>query len=218
MATNIEQTADHIKRDGIVAIIRGDYGEDAILQMGEALLEARIVLVEVTLNTRGALESIPKLRKQFGGSMVVGAGTVRTADQVKLALDAGAEFIVSPNFDAAAVARSMAHDILHLPGIATPTEAQQAVNVGCRMVKLFPIDALGGVAYLKALRAPLNDVDFLPTGGIGVENIAEYARAGAVAVGIGSSLVSKDWTVELLIERAAALRAAWDGAKAHVSG
>lgn len=218
MTTNIEQTSARIKRDGIVAIIRGDYSDDVILRMGEALLEAKIVLIEVTLNTRGALEAIPMLRARFSGAMVVGAGTVRTADQVKQALDVGAEFIVSPNFDPTAVARSLAHDILHLPGIATPTEAQQAYNVGCRMLKLFPIDALGGVAYLKALRAPLNDIDFLPTGGIDAKNIADYARAGAVAVGVGSSLVSKDWTPELLKERAAALRAGWDGAKVHGGG
>lgn len=213
MASNIEKTTARLKAEGIVAIVRGDYGEHEILQMGEALLEGGITLIEVTLNTRGALDSIPMLRKRFGDTMMVGAGTVRTMDQVKLALDAGAEFLVSPNFDPPSVARALAHDVLHLPGVATPTEAQNAFNAGCRMLKLFPVDVLGGAAYLKAIRAPLNDIDFVPTGGIGIDNIAEYARAGAVGVGLGSSLVSKDWTPDLLRQRGRALRAAWDSAK-----
>jgi 2-dehydro-3-deoxyphosphogluconate aldolase/(4S)-4-hydroxy-2-oxoglutarate aldolase len=211
--TNIERSMARVKADGLVAIVRGDFGSEAIVRMGEALIASRITLLEVTLNTTGALESIPLLRKQFGDAVVVGAGTVRTAAQAQAALDAGAEFMVSPNFDPATVALAQSHDILHLPGIATATEAQMAFVAGCRMLKLFPVDALGGTAYLKALRAPLDDIDFVPTGGIGVENVADYRRAGAAAVGIGSSLVSKDWTVDLLHNRAAALRAAWDGAK-----
>ncbi len=213
MASNIEKTTARLKAEGIVAIVRGDYSEHEILQMGEALLEGGITLIEVTLNTRGALESIPMLRKRFGDTMMVGAGTVRTMEQVKTALDAGAEFLVSPNFDPPSVSQAMAHDVLHLPGVATPTEAQNALNAGCRMLKLFPVDVLGGAAYLKAIRAPLNDIDFVPTGGIGIENIAEYARAGAVGVGLGSSLVSKDWTPELLRQRGKTLRTAWDSVK-----
>lgn len=213
MTTQIEQTTARMKADGIVAIVRGDYGEADIMRMGEALLNGKIALIEVTLNTRGALESIPMLRKQFGDAMLVGAGTVRTVEQVKQAFDAGAQFIVSPNFDPASVARSLADDLLHLPGVATPTEAQNAFAAGCKTLKLFPVDVLGGAAYLKALRAPLNDIDFVPTGGISVDNIAEYAHAGAVGVGLGSSLVAKDWTPEILTSRGLALRAAWDGAR-----
>jgi 2-dehydro-3-deoxyphosphogluconate aldolase/(4S)-4-hydroxy-2-oxoglutarate aldolase len=216
MAANIEIAAARLKAEGIIAIVRGDYGEHEIVQMGEALLEGGITLIEVTLNTRGALESIPMLRRRFGDTIMVGAGTVRTIEQVKTALDAGAEFLVSPNFDPASVEHALAHDVLHLPGVATPTEAQNAYNAGCRMLKLFPVDVLGGPAYLKAIRAPLNDIDFVPTGGIGIENIAAYARAGAVGVGLGSSLVSKDWTPELLRQRGRALRAAWDGAKGEL--
>jgi 2-dehydro-3-deoxyphosphogluconate aldolase/(4S)-4-hydroxy-2-oxoglutarate aldolase len=198
----------------LVAILRGDYGKDGLLAIAEALIEVQITAVEVTLNSRGALDSIPVMRREYGDAILIGAGTCRTPGQVQQAIDAGAQLIVSPNFDPAAVALAQAHDILMTPGIATPTEAQTAFNAGCNVVKLFPCDVLGGPAYLKAVRAPLDDVQFMPTGGIGLNNIADYRKAGAFAVGVGSSLVSGvDWKRDELKERAAAMRAAWSGAK-----
>jgi 2-dehydro-3-deoxyphosphogluconate aldolase/(4S)-4-hydroxy-2-oxoglutarate aldolase len=214
MTTNIEQTRAKIKQMGLVAILRGDFPMPNIMKIAEGLLEAGVPLMEVTLNSQGALEAIKTLRREFGGrGLFVGAGTVRTAEQVEAAIAAGAEFIVSPNFDPAAVARSQAHDILHLPGVFTPSEAHNAFAAGCRMVKLFPVDALGP-GYLKALRAPLNDIEFVPTGGIDANNLGSYIRAGAVAVGIGSSLISgPNQSTEEIVARAKALRAAWEQAR-----
>jgi 2-dehydro-3-deoxyphosphogluconate aldolase/(4S)-4-hydroxy-2-oxoglutarate aldolase len=210
--SNIDRTADRLNQAGLVAILRGDYGKDGLLAIAEALIEVQITAVEVTLNSRGALEALPVMRQQYGEEILIGAGTCRTAAQVQQAIDAGAHLIVSPNFDPAAVAVAQANDVLMTPGVATPTEAQNAFNAGCKVLKLFPCDILGGPPYLKAVRAPLDDIKFMPTGGIGLNNIAEYRKAGAFAVGVGTSLVSGvDWNRDELKERAAAMRAAWFG-------
>lgn len=208
-----DKVANEIKQSGIIAIIRGSFALDDMQRMAEALVAGGVRVMEVTLNSSDALTAISRLREQGGDDLLVGAGTVRTAGQVEQALDAGAQFLISPNFDAASVARSLAADTLHLPGVATPSEAQNAFVAGCKMVKLFPADVLGGTAYLKAMRAPLNDIEFVPTGGIGLENIADYRRAGAVAVGLGGSLISdKNWSAADIQVKAARLRAAWDRA------
>jgi 2-dehydro-3-deoxyphosphogluconate aldolase/(4S)-4-hydroxy-2-oxoglutarate aldolase len=214
MTSNIEQTRAKIKQMGLVAILRGDFPMPNIMKIAEGLLEAQVPLMEVTLNSQGALEAIKTLRQELGGrGLFVGAGTVRTAEQIEAAIAAGAQFTVAPNFDPETVARSLAHDILHLPGVFTPTEAQMAFAAGCRMLKLFPVDIVGP-AYLKALRAPLNDIEFVPTGGIDANNLGSYIKAGAVAVGIGSSLISgPNQSTEDIVARAKALRAAWEQAR-----
>ncbi len=209
-----EQTVIRLKHEGIIAIIRGQFSTERILEIGRALLVARVPVMEVTLNTSNALEAIKELRAHFGADLLVGAGTVRSVNQVDLALNAGAQFLVSPNFDPDSVAYSQQRDVLHVPGVFTATEAQNAFVAGCRMLKLFPSEVLGP-KYLKALRAPLNDVDFVPTGGISVDNLADYVRAGAVAVGIGSELIrGPQQSTEEVTIRAAALRKAWEEAHA----
>jgi 2-dehydro-3-deoxyphosphogluconate aldolase/(4S)-4-hydroxy-2-oxoglutarate aldolase len=145
--------------------------------------------------------------------MLIGAGTVRYASQVHPAQEAGAQFIVSPNFDADTAARARSAGLLHLPGVFTATEAQTAFSAGCGLLKLFPADTVGP-AYLKALRAPLDDVEFVPTGGINVDNIGAYRQAGAVAVGLGSQLIAgRQQASDELTARAKALRAAWEATK-----
>lgn len=208
----IEQTKAFIKQTGIIAIVRGNYPLEEILEIGDALLAAPVQIMEVTLNSANALEAIAALRQRYGDNMLVGAGTVRTKEQVDAAIDAGAQFIVAPNFDESSVRRALQRAILHIPGIFTATEAQQAFVAGCAMVKLFPSDTVGP-KYLRALRAPLNDIDFIPTGGISVDNIAEFARAGAVAVGMGSALVPAKWSSAEIISTARALRTGWEEGK-----
>lgn len=208
-------TAQHaekmLREHGLVAIMRGDFPVDAFLTIGDVLAENGIRVMEVTLNSAQAREAIPALRARFGEDLLIGAGTIRRVEQVDEALEAGAQFIVSPNFNPDAVARSQAAGVLHLPGVATPTEAENAFTAGCHMLKLFPADVLGGPTYLKVIRAPLDDIDFVPTGGITPENAGEYRRAGAVALGLGSALVSKDWTRENVATRARALVSSWRG-------
>ncbi|MDQ4078416.1 MAG: bifunctional 4-hydroxy-2-oxoglutarate aldolase/2-dehydro-3-deoxy-phosphogluconate aldolase [Chloroflexota bacterium] len=213
IVNSVEEIREHIKRVGIIPIIRGDFPTAWLLELGDVLLAAGIPVVEVTLNSQNALGAIATLRERFGDDMVVGVGTVRTVEQVDPAIDVGAQFVVSPNFDPASVARSQARGILHLPGVLTPTEAQTAYAAGCSMLKLFPADVLGP-DYLKALRAPLDDIEFVPTGGISPTNLSEYVRAGAVAVGVGSSLVpGSPIALEEIEQRAKALREIWERAR-----
>lgn len=201
----IESTHQKIKQCGIIAILRGDYTPENLLHIGDALLAGTVIAMEVTLNSPGALTALPLLRQHFGDTMLVGAGTVRTASQVRQAVNAGAQFLVSPNFEAETVAVARSQGVLHLPGVFSATEAQATFAAGCNMLKLFPMDFFGP-AYLKVLRGPLDDVDFVPTGGVTLENIGEYARAGAAAVGVGSQLVGDPAEIA---QRAIALRQAW---------
>lgn len=213
MTSNIQQTAHRIKSGRLVAIIRGDFPLDKLIEVGDALLASPVLTMEITMNTSNALEAIAQMRQRAGDNMLVGAGTVRTTRQAQAALDAGAQFLVAPGFDVAVVKLAQSKDILHLPGVLTPTEVESAVAAGCRMLKLFPADALGP-GYLKALRAPLDDVEFVPTGGIGVNNLADYARAGAAAVGVGGSLVAgPQTTMAEIISTARALQAVWEQAQ-----
>jgi len=212
MGSKASAMAERIRTQGLVAIIRGNFTRQQILAIGEVLLAAGTPVMEVTLNTTDALGAIAALRQQFGDQLIVGAGTVRTADQLQQTVAAGAQFTVAPNLDLATVDQAHQHDLLHLPGVFTPTEVQTAFAAGCRMVKLFPSEIVGP-RYLKALRAPLDDVDLVPTGGITPENIADYVRAGAAAAGIGSALVTgPNQSLDDLAARARALRAAWDAA------
>lgn len=211
--SSIARSTEFVLDNGLVAIVRGNFPNAKLLEIGDALLASPVLVMEVTLNTTGALEGITLLRQRFGDKMLVGAGTVRTVEQFHAAVAAGAQFTVSPNLDMATVQASLAADILHLPGVFTPTEAQQAFVAGCKMVKLFPSEAVGP-KYLKAIRAPLDDIKFIPTGGITPDNVGEYIRAGASAVGLGSALVTgPDQPMDDLIKRARAIRAAWKEAK-----
>lgn len=212
MQTKATEMAQRVRAEGLIGIVRGNFSQSQILAIGEVLLAASTPVMEVTLNTTSALDAIRALRKQFGDKLLVGAGTVRTAEQFQQALNAGAQFTVAPNLDLATVAQAHEHDLLHLPGVFTPTEAQNAFVAGCRMVKLFPSEIVGP-RYLKALRAPLDDIDLVPTGGITPENIAEYVKAGAAAAGIGSALVTgPQQALDDLTARARALRTAWNAA------
>ncbi len=207
----IQSAEQMIRQHGLIAIMRGDFPVDDFLTIGEVLAENGIRIMEVTLNSTHAQAAIPALRQRFGDDLLIGAGTIRRVAHVDEALALGAQFIVSPNFDPASVARSQAANVLHLPGVATPTEAETAFAAGCAMLKLFPADVLGGPTYLKAIRAPLDDIAFVPTGGIEPGNAGLYRRAGAAALGLGGSLVSRNWTPETLASRARALVDSWTG-------
>jgi 2-dehydro-3-deoxyphosphogluconate aldolase/(4S)-4-hydroxy-2-oxoglutarate aldolase len=209
----MESELNLIGTQGVIAIVRGQYTLDQVLAIGETLAGAGLAILEITLNTSSALTAIEQLRHKMGSDILVGAGTVRTAVQLQQAMDAGATFTVAPTFDPETVAAALAHDFLLVPGVFTATEAETAVRAGCRLLNLFPYDMFGP-DYLKALRAPLDDIRFVPTGGISAENIGDYRRAGAFACGIGSALVSKPGqSMVELAQRARALRQAWEAAE-----
>lgn len=173
---------------GLISIIRGGFSLREIMQLSEALLKGGVKVVEVTLNSTHALEGVRALQRDFGGEMLVGAGTLRSAEDVHKAVDAGASFLIAPCLDLPSVEAAAQYETLMLPGIFTASEAQAAFVAGCETVKLFPAE-VGGPAYLRALRAPLEHIDFIPTGGVTHETIADFHQAGAVAFGVGSALV-----------------------------
>jgi 2-dehydro-3-deoxyphosphogluconate aldolase/(4S)-4-hydroxy-2-oxoglutarate aldolase len=202
-----------IKQAGIVAMIRGDFPIARAVAISAALVDESVCVIEVALNSRDALEAVAELRQVLGDRALVGAGTVRTPADLERALEAGAQFAVAPAFSTEAVALARELGVLYVPGVLTPTEAMLAHEAGCRMLKLFPTDVLGP-AYLQAMRAPLNDLQFVPTGGVNAGNIAAYAQAGAAAVGVGSALIAgPDQPLEDLRRRARALRQGWQEAR-----
>lgn len=212
-STSIQDATTFVLDEGLIAIVRGNFPAAKLIEIGDALLASPVLVMEVTLNTTGALDAIRLLRDRFGDQMLVGAGTVRNVAQFDQAIAAGAQFTVAPNLDLPTVQRAQAQDILHLPGVFTPTEAQTAFAAGCKLVKLFPSEVVGP-RYLKAIRAPLDDIQFIPTGGITPENVGDYIRAGAAAVGLGSALITgPGQPSDDLITRARAIRAAWKAAK-----
>ena len=203
----------HIEAGRIVAIMRGDFGGREA-EIVSVLRAAGITAVEVTLNSPDALATIAALARQFGTQMALGAGTVLRPAEVEQAAAAGAQFIVSPNRNVEVIATTKRLGLLSLPGCYTPSEIVEALDAGADAIKIFPANTLGP-AYVKAVRAPLNEVRLVPTGGVTPEKAREYFAAGAWAVGIGSELVGKDvWQTgnfELLQRRAAEFVSAAQG-------
>jgi 2-dehydro-3-deoxyphosphogluconate aldolase/(4S)-4-hydroxy-2-oxoglutarate aldolase len=187
--TSREEASRELREAGLIAIIRGNYPLDSLRSIADALEEGGVRVMEITLGSTDALKGISVLRRHVKNRLLVGAGTVRTAQDAKRALEAGAQFLVSPNFDPASAARAREAGLLHLPGVFTASEAQNALAAGCQMQKLFPASEVSP-SYLHALRAPLSDIDFVPTGGIDSGRIAPFVEAGAVAFGVGSALIA----------------------------
>jgi 2-dehydro-3-deoxyphosphogluconate aldolase/(4S)-4-hydroxy-2-oxoglutarate aldolase len=178
-----------IEETGIVAIVRGIKVEE-ILPIAAALYEGGIRVIEVTCNTKGYLRIIETLSDQMEDQMFVGAGTVLNPTMAQMVLDAGAKFVLAPDFNPDVITTVHEKQKLVIPGVATPTEIIQAHRLGVDLVKVFPAGALGA-RYLKEIRGPLGNAAVLPVGGINLGNIKEFAQAGAYAVGVGGELVDK---------------------------
>jgi 2-dehydro-3-deoxyphosphogluconate aldolase / (4S)-4-hydroxy-2-oxoglutarate aldolase len=183
-----------LAREKIVAIMRG-FSLERTDAAAKALADGGIVFLEVTLNTEGALGIISHLRGKYGDRMRIGAGTVLDLGQAKEALAAGAEYLISPNLDEEVVHYGVQQGVEVWPGTMTPTEIVQAYKAGASAVKLFPMAALG-INYFKEIRAPLNRIPMIPTGGVNLQNIRTYLDSGAVAVGLGGSLINKQLVMD----------------------
>jgi len=190
-------TVSRLREVGIIPVIRAS-SADAAVAVVEALLQAGLTVAEITMtvpNAIDAIRAIGAVAKRFPGNVLVGAGTVTDAETARRAVDAGAEFIVTPCLVPAVIDYvRAAHraDVAVLPGALTPGEVFEAFRLGGDMVKVFPVQAVGGAAYLRALRGPFPDIPLVPTGGVTLETIAELFQAGAAAVGVGTELISKD--------------------------
>lgn len=178
----------------IVAIVRG-IPSTKILGLATALEKGGVNCIEVTFDqtseekAQDTLAAIRAIKDGLGDKVCVGAGTVMSAEQVRLAAEAGAEYMISPNVDEEVIRETKRLDKVSIPGAMTPTEAAFAYKCGADIVKLFPAGLLGA-AYIKAVKAPLKHIPVTAVGNVNVDNCAEFIKAGAVGVGVGGSLVS----------------------------
>jgi 2-dehydro-3-deoxyphosphogluconate aldolase/(4S)-4-hydroxy-2-oxoglutarate aldolase len=187
---NVMNILDNLNKEKIMAMIRGLHPTTTDLTV-DALVEGGIRFVEVTTNTEGAYPLVSRLRKEYGDTLYVGMGTVLDVSMAKQAIDAGAQFIVSPNLDIEVIEYGIRHQIDVYPGVMTPTEIVNASKAGAKAVKVFPMGSLGGPSYLKEIRAPLNHISMIASGSVGIHNLREIIAAGAFAVGMGGNLVNK---------------------------
>lgn len=177
-----------IEAVGIVPVIRAQNARLA-LHAVDALVAGGIPIVEITMTVPNPYAVMGEVAARFGTNALVGAGTILTPGEAERAVQAGARFIVSPGLDLEVVRAANALDVPAIPGVLTPTEIMAAMRAGADWVKIFPISALGGARYLRALRGPFPGLKMLPTGGVSLNNAAELIAAGAIAVGMGSELV-----------------------------
>jgi len=173
---------------GIIAVVRARSAAQVPL-LSEALLAGGVLAIEITMTTPNALEAIRDARANLGTRALIGVGTVLDAETCRAAVEAGAEFIVTPICRPEFVAIAHAAGRAIMLGAYTPTEAQTAHEAGADFVKLFPAETLGP-GYVKGIRAPLPHLRIVPTGGVDVQNVADFLKAGCAALGVGSSLVS----------------------------
>lgn len=175
----------------IIPVVAIDDAATAV-PLGKALLAGGLPCAEITFRTAAAAAAIEKMSAAYP-DILVGAGTVLTVAQAQQAKAAGAQFIVTPGFDAAVVDWCLAHDLPITPGVITPTDINQALAKGLNVLKFFPAEAAGGVKFLKAIAAPYGGVKFIPTGGINETNLADYLRLPMVHACGGSFMVEKSW-------------------------
>ena len=172
----------------LIAIVRYRRTGD-LTSVVDALTEAGVQLVEVTLDTPGALRAIAQAAHS---GRAMGVGTVVDADGVRASADAGATFVVSPGLVDEVVHTALSVGVEPIPGVLSPTELVRAAALGARAVKVFPAGPIGGPSYIRALRGPFPDLLLVPTGGIAIDDVAAYLRAGAAAVGLGAALAGED--------------------------
>ncbi len=211
MSSLIAATEALLRHAPVIPVLTVE-GEGDAVPLATALVAGGLPLLEVTLRTEGALKAITAMAKQVPGA-IVGAGTIRTADQAKAAVDAGATFLVSPGATPQVIAAVQKLGVPFLPGCATASEAMRLAEEGFRFLKFFPAEAAGGVNYLKSLAAPLADLRFCPTGGIDADKAKAYlALPNVVCVGgswitPAAALKAGDWaTVTRLSLEAGRLR------------
>ncbi len=179
---------ERIRAVGIIPVVRAKSAGEALAAV-DAICAGGIPVLEITMTVPGAVQIINELAKRLGDDALIGAGTVLDAETACQCIDAGARFIVSPSLNVPTIEACRTLRVPVFPGAMTPTEVVTAWKAGADAVKVFPANAVGGAAYLKSLKAPLPQIELVPTGGVSLKNIAEYIAAGALAVGVGADLV-----------------------------
>ena len=191
----MQKIIDAILKEKIIVIVRG-VEREALIPLAEALYKGGIRLLECTFDAKGEIadeeiaDRIRMLAEHFGDRMEIGAGTVLSERQVELTRAAGGKFIISPDVNSAVIKKTKSEGLVSIPGALTPTEAVTAHRAGADFVKLFPVGRMGA-GYIKDLAAPLSHIRFLAVGGVDLDNMDEFFSAGAVGIGIASSIVDK---------------------------
>lgn len=196
-----------VERTKVIAILRAE-SADSLVGTINALVAGGITVVEVSMTTPGAIDVIAEAARQMGSRAVLGAGTVLDAETARTVILAGASFIVSPVLTPSVVEMGHRYGCAVYPGVFTPTEAQAAQELGCNAVKLFPAMPLGP-NYIKSVVAPLPHLNIVAVGGVTLENALEFLNAGAIAVGVGSSLVEKAWVRDQAFDKIKARALTW---------
>jgi 2-dehydro-3-deoxyphosphogluconate aldolase/(4S)-4-hydroxy-2-oxoglutarate aldolase len=184
-----ETTAQIIERVGLIPVLRAKNATQAHAVV-KAMIAGGVTVVEVTMTVPGAIDLLKQLKAEYGDTLLLGSGTVTTAEQAEATIDAGAEFVVSPSLHPAVVAVTKSRGKLSIPGSLTPTEVITAWEAGADYVKIFPCSAVGGASYLKSLLAPFPHLKLIPTGGVTLQTAESFLKAGARALGVGSDLVN----------------------------
>ena len=200
--------ADVIKQiieTGVIPVVRATSADEARRAI-DAIREGGISVLEITMTVPGAVGVIEQLSKKYGNDVLVGAGTVLDPETARACVLSGAQFVVSPALNIETIACCRRYGVAIMPGALTPTEVVQAWTAGADFVKVFPAGALGGASYLKALKAPLPQIQLVPTGGVSLKTAADFIKAGASALGVGADLVDlkaiRDGQANVITERA----------------
>jgi 2-dehydro-3-deoxyphosphogluconate aldolase/(4S)-4-hydroxy-2-oxoglutarate aldolase len=202
---NKTKTLELIESIGVVPVVRASSADEA-MQAIDAIREGGVNVLEITMTVPGAIGVIAEVSKRYGDEVVVGAGTVLDPETALRCIDAGAVFIVSPALNLETIEACLEAGIPVMPGALSPTEVLTAWNAGADMVKIFPAGAVGGPSYLKNLKGPLPQIKMIPTGGVSLATAADFIKAGAAALGVGTDLVDikaiREGRSEVVTERA----------------
>ncbi len=194
-----------ITETGLIPVVRAASADEAMRAI-DAIREGGISILEITMTVPGAVRVIEEVALRFGSDVLVGAGTVLDSETARACILAGAQFVVSPALDLDMIACCRRYGITVMPGALTPTEVVQAWKAGADFVKIFPAGNLGGASYIKSLKAPLPQIELVPTGGVSLKTAADFIRAGASALGVGTDLVDikalREGRADLITERA----------------
>lgn len=183
-----QEVLARIREVGVIPVIRAESPDEAAAAV-EAIRAGGIPVLEITLTVPGAIRLIEDVARRCGTDALVGAGTVLDAETARACILAGARFVVSPALDLATIACCRRYGVPVFPGALTPSEVVRAWQAGADMVKVFPCGNVGGASYIKSLKAPLPQIELVPTGGVNLQTAADFIKAGASALGVGADLV-----------------------------
>lgn len=184
------ENAVRMQQTGLVAVIRAK-DSSQLVDVARALAAGGCDLIEVTMTTPNALKVIEETSKALGDKVLVGVGSVLDPETARAAILAGAQYVVAPTLNLDVIRLAHRYDKICVPGAFTPTEILTAYEHGADMVKVFPT-SVGGADYVKAIKGPMPQIPLIPTGGVDVDNVGTFIKAGASAVGVGGNLVRKD--------------------------